>query len=381
MSISSAQPLANVRTRIRVNQVVHIRRQLPGKGQLTVAKNAEVTPADVVGKSMVTAGFSSVNLAKRLGVSRQQAIKFLQRPFGKRIYKGELLALRQGLFDKNIVISPTDGLIDEYSERTGELKLKLLPKEVSLPAGVYGIVDDVEVATNEVVIRTLVTQVYGLFGSGKERGGVLKIISHQGSLTYASAVTTQSRQHILVVGSLIYGEALRKAVTIGAQGIIAGGLNAADYQSMATSLEPFYRVGTDIGISIMATEGFGPIPIGDDIFQVIHSYNDKFVFLNGNLRQLLLPATKPDSILSLRKVSLPIAKKPAHTPEELVRAIKVGDRVRIIWPPFMGMQGTVIGIDQTATRLPSGIVSILVTVASLRRKIKVPYPNLEIISS
>src|SRR5207247_585670 len=113
------------------------------KGQIFVSKDWEVAPHDIIGKSVVSAGFSAVNLARKLSVSPQEAEKYIQRPVGSTIFKGELLAFKKGTFFKKIITAPTDGIIDSYDKTSGELRLKFLPREVPLTAGVYGIVDDV----------------------------------------------------------------------------------------------------------------------------------------------------------------------------------------------------------------------------------------------
>lgn len=369
--------LANIRFRVRPNRITHVRRALVGKGKLLVSKNEEIKPDDILGKSTLTSGFSVINLAKKLGVSPQEGLKYVQRPIGKTIFKGELLAFKKGILGKKFITAPTDGLIENYSSKTGELRIEFLPKEIPLTAGVVGIVERIDQKTGEVFIKTRVTEVYGVFGSGKERNGVLTILGGRGDLLHSSKIEDSLRQHVIVAGALIYGEALRKAAGLGVYGIISGGLNVADYSSIINTLDPRSRIGSDVGLSIFATEGFGPLPIGEDIYQILKSFHSKFVMIHGNTNRLILPDSNPDSILALRKTSLPIAKLPPIAPEVKLEGIKIGGKVRIIWPPFMGSQGLVVGIDQTVTLLESGISTYLVTVETSSRKIKVPYTNIE----
>jgi len=53
--------------------------------------------------------------------------------------------------------------------------------------------------------------------------------------------------------------------------------------------------------------------------------------------------------------------------------------VRIIGNSYLGEQGKVIALDQSLTLMLSNISSILATIETKRRKIKVPVVNLEII--
>lgn len=370
--------VAAKRVRIRPDTPIHVKRELQGKGKLSVAVGQEVAPHDILGESIVSAGFSVINLVRELGVSREEALKCLQRPLGARFYKGELIALKKGLVGKKIVTSPTDLVAESYNAETGDLHLKFLPKQIPMTAGVYGIVDSVDQLSGEVLIKTLATEVYGVLGSGYERSGLLYVIDTHG-LIHPNQITTFFSQKILMVNGLIFGESLRKVVGYGAHGVICGGLNMADYLAMVGEVSPRKRVGNDIGISIMATEGFGSLLLGEDILSVIRRYQEKFVFMNGNTCKLILPTLQVDSILSLRKISLPIIKTPQIAPTVGVGTISKGSRIRVINPPFMGLQGVVIGVDQTPTLLPSGISTYLLTVDSPGRKIKVAYPNVELI--
>ncbi len=375
----TSQLVANVRTRIQVNRVTHVKRSLIGEGKLTVRVGEEVQPQDILGQSLLSAGFSAVNIAKMLNVRPSEGGKYIQRPTGKVIYKGELLALKKEIFGKKVVVAPTDGLIETYDAKTGELRLRFLSKEIPLTAGIIGIVDNVNYVTNEVIIKTMVTEIFGILGSGRERSGVLNILGAPGDLVHPTQIQTQMHQQIILTGGLVDSSILRKAAGFGLSGIVCGGLNVVDYRSIMGSINPAKRVGTDVGISIVVTEGFGLIPVGSDIFNLMRPFGGKFVFLNGNINQVLLPTATADSILTLRKSSLPLEKVHDMVPEVELGEIKIGLKVRIIWPPFMGAQGKVISIDQTPTVLESGISTILLTLETTKQKLKIPYTNIEII--
>ncbi|MBI3486313.1 hypothetical protein HY025_05250 [Candidatus Daviesbacteria bacterium] len=371
---------ANLRPRISLSTVIRIKRSLAGEGKLTITKGQEVEPDDILGSYQLSAGFSTVNLAKELGVSKEAGGDYLKRKKGEVIYKGELLALKTSLLGKRQVVAPTDALIDEYSPTTGELLLKFVPKRLQLTAGVYGIVDEVRNSSGEVFIKTLVNEIFGICGSGKERSGILELIDGKGHLTTKNQVTRDMKGRIVLTGALIYKEALNQAIEYGIAGVISGGLNAKDYIAIAGSVNAFNRVGTDVGLTVIVTEGFGPIPIGDDIFALIQNYLGKYVFTYGNSAKLVLPVQNEDIIITLRKTILPpVARSPERQPELLVKEIKIGSKVRIIWPPFVGSQGKVIGIDKSVSTLTSGISTILLTIETPLRKLKIPFTNIELI--
>ncbi len=370
---------ANLRQRVRPNTPTHITRTLPGQGTILVKKGDEVGASDIIGNYRASAGYSSVNVAEKLGVNPKQADKYLQRKIGETIYQGELLATRKTLFGKKQVLAPTDSSIEEYNSQTGRLRLKFFEKETALASGVYGIVDAVDKMRNEIVIRTYATKIVGTFGSGKERGGILHFIDGRDNLVSKTQLDSKMDGKVLVAGALIYGDSLRRAVELGVHGIISGGLNAKDYKSMSGSINPARRIASDNTISVLAIEGFSSIPIGTDVYGQLKSNEGKFIFINGNSAYLLLPTSSSSSIISLRKLVLPVSRMPESIPEIITQELVVGKKIRLIWPPFMGMQGTIVAIDKTVTVLESGISTYLLTIDTPSRKMKVPFPNVELL--
>ena len=83
--------------RVEKDVVKRVIRKLKGKGQLNINVGQEVTPADIIGTSTVSAGFRTLNLAGSLGVAGPEAGKYLTRKIGQRIYQGELLAFKKNL--------------------------------------------------------------------------------------------------------------------------------------------------------------------------------------------------------------------------------------------------------------------------------------------
>ncbi len=279
----------NYRPRVVADRCVRVTRKIKGTGTLTVAKNQEVSPHDILGSSLIQPGFTVINIAKELHSSPADALKVLQKTAGVPIYKGELLAKKKGLFKSYSVLSPTDCMIEKINPATGELTLKMLPKQLPLLSGVFGIVDDVNTLTGEVYIKTMATQIVGLFGSGRERGGFLRVIGNKSALLDASQINLNFKGDIVVGGGLIFGMALKKAMECQLDGLISGGVNMDDYLSIAGSLYESHKSHSDIGLSLLATEGFGPMGIGEDIYQALKKHEGKFVFIDGFNSHLTLP--------------------------------------------------------------------------------------------
>lgn len=376
---------APMRIRVEKNSIVRIRRILKGKGTINVSKGREVAPSDIIGISQVSSGFRTIKLAQALEVSGDQAARYLKRPLGQRIYKGELLAQKVQLFGgKKIVISPTDAVLDFLNPHTGELRLTFFPKKHELPAGVYGIVDGIDSDRGIVIIRTQASIVYGMFGSGGVRDGILQTVGKRDELIGKPKVSPDYEGQILLGGSLVFRNAIASAISSGISGIITGGINAGDYKGMAGGRLTFpQKLHSDVGISVIVCEGFGPVPIGEDIYDALTSYNGRFVSINGNAGIIYLPSYDESCIVKVRMVELkPFPDNPQdfeNNDVSKVSELRLGLKVRITGNSFAGNIGKISSLDATETVLPSGIQTFMATVETKRRKIQVPVANLEVI--
>lgn len=372
----------NLRTRVLENVVTFIKRKpLYHRGRLLVRPGLEVVPEDVLGEGQSPLGFRSIHLASELEVSPKKALKYLKRPLGKAIYKGELLAVRSelwGLSKKNL-FSPVDGVIVFYDREKGILKIKLQPKMVKMVSGVHGIIERVDEDTNEVIIKTLVSLVYGVAGCGKERGGMLKVLGSSGLVISPRQILEEMKGEILVGGGAILPDALKKAVRIGVTGIISGGVSAADYRSAAGGYVVPTNTIIDIGLTMLVTEGFGSIEIGPDIFSVLKEHDGRFAIMDGSNKCLILPTYDQNAMIDIRKAQLPKNSDSISVEQVKPVELKAGIRVRVIVSPYFGTQGVVDSIDRVSTKLPSGIKTLMVTVRTSSRKLRVPYQNLEAI--
>lgn len=375
-----------VRLRIEKDVVTQVTRSLKGQGSLNVKVGQQVAPDELIGSATVASGFRILNLSALLSVPPEQVEKYLMRKLNQRIYKGELLAFKKGwLFSgEKIVISPTDGILDFLNTKTGELKIAFLPKRADLPAGVFGFVEDVNPAKGQVIIRTLVTKIHGMFGSGRARDGTLYIFSKKNSLVSRGEIQTKYDGQILVGGSLFFKDAISASISLGISGIIMGGINAEDYKSMAGGRLVFpKKLDNDIGIGVVVCEGFGSIPIGDDIFSVLSEYEGKFVFIDGNKALISLPSFSSSSLTKIKNTKLPPLQKyesgefAGYSME--TQELKIGSKVRIVGNSYLGEQGKILSIDNTPTLLASGAKGYLVMIETSRRKLRIPVANLEII--
>ncbi len=371
------------RVRVLENVVIHVKRSVPvSGGKILVHIGDEVSPWDILGEGQSTTGFRVFHLAQELKVSPKDVIKFLKRQVGHNIYSGELLAEKPGTwgFGKKTILAPVDGIVDFYDEHNGDLRLKLLPRLLKTASGVFGIVDKVDVTRGEVTLRTMASVVYGIFGSGKEREGVIKVLGNPGELVGTRHLTADFTGKIMVGGGLIMKEALEKARAIGVAGIISGGVNAEDYKATAGGeWFPVRKRWSDIGLTLIITEGYGAVPVGEDIFTILKRFDGKYALVDGNQAKIILPSFSENCMIDIRKVKLPMGTEVEPSSLQKTTELNIGLAVRIVSPTFLGVQGVVEAVDNTPTKLPSGINTFLVTVETKNQKLRVPFENLEVI--
>lgn len=374
---------AHSRLRFYKNIITRVKRY-PSyhRGRLLVSVGDEVSPSDILGEGQSPLGFRTIYLSQELGVSPKEAVSCLKRSLGQTIYRGELLAAKKeilGLHERKI-LSPVDGVVVFYNQERGVLKIKLLPKQVKTVSGVYGVVEKVDEAIHEVTIKASVSVIYGVLGWGKERGGILKVLSSAEAPITPRRISENMSGQIVAGGSLIFSETLKKAVMLGVAGVICGGIDAGDYKAISGHYVNVLGTNdTDIGLTVVATEGFGLAPMSSELFAVLEEYNGKFVILGGGFGGMILPTDDPDSMIDIRK-----ARVPQDLPWELETnrkesELREGVSVRVISSPFFANSGVVEGIDRTSTKLSSGAETVMVTMRNSMRKIRVPYQNLEIV--
>ena len=372
------------RVRVEKNVVVRIYRAFTGKGLISVSKNQEVVPTDILGTVNISSGFRTLNLAQLLSVPPKDTQKYMKKTLGERVYKDELIAYKEeGLFKgKSVVLSPTDGLLDFFNPQTGEIRMSFTPKKKDLTAGVYGIVEGVDKERGQLIIRIQASLIHGMFGSGRVSDGILHVLGKRDELTGPGFIPPANNGQILVGGSLVFKEALSACISVGIKGFITGGINAADYKGMAGGHLIFpKKLENDIGISIIVCEGFGSAPIGEDIFNTLAGYNSRFVSVDGNTGTIVLPSFESKSMDLVRRTKLPPQENVSNLYEkesEIVQ-LSLGQKVRIVGNSFMGEQGKVVAVDATETKLASGVKAKIATIETSRRKIPVPVANLEII--
>lgn len=340
-----------VRIPFQAKTTVKIERSLPGAGKILVKPGDEVTPEEVLGEAEVSGGFRKINLGQILGI--RDLGKSLIKKTGEVIYKGEPLARVKKMLGlrSSVYLSPVDGVIEEVAD--GEVTIRFVPGEFKLLAGFGGVVESVEEGKS-VTITSSVTRIRGVVGVGRERFGTIKVVGKAGEFLLPQHLDSSSVGKIVVGGAIVTADTIEKALAIGVKGLVTGGINF--HETMGWS------EGSDIGLSIVALEGYGFHPLSSLVFDEVAKYDGQYGSISGERAEVLIAG------------SAVVKEKPVPP----WREVQVGDLVRVVAGSDLGAYGEVAKLPREKSVLPSGIASELVTIKVGSEELQAPWQNLEV---
>jgi uncharacterized membrane protein YvlD (DUF360 family) len=322
----------------RVTPLTTIRRErlLPARGQVLVQPGELVGPADVVARCQLPGEIRVIDVSRALGVRRELAARYIRKAEGNAVQAGEILAAPGGLLGRlrRACRAPADGQV--MTVRSGLVLIEEAATTFELVAHLKGQVANV-MPNLGVVISTVGSLIQGVWGSGGEAEGILKVLvdSPQKPLR-AHAIDVSCHGTVVVGGRILDEKALEQAVEAKVRGVIAGSVNA-DLRPLLQSL-PF---------PVMITEGFGSLPISQPIFSLLHSNMGREVMLSADV-ETRWGARRPELVIPLR------AEQTMPKEEAGPLALQVGMQVRVLRAPYMGALGTVADLPQLPQTVESG---------------------------
>ena len=222
---------------------------------------------------------------------------YMIKKIGEETTRDEIIAIRpKFLFfrKERVCRSPANGVIrDIFKGRVCIQEIRQLEMRAYIPGTIVE-----KLADEGVVIETTAMLIQGVFGVGGETNGELMVmVDSSNDILTEKDISPNCEGKVLLGGSLVTLEALRKAVATGVKGIIVGGIeqkNLVDFLG--------YEIGIpttgneDIGITLILTEGFGRIPMTDKTFRLLQSFSGKQACING-ATQIRLKVIRPEIII------------------------------------------------------------------------------------
>ncbi len=367
---------------LRVTDLAAVRKEriLPLKGQVLVKAGDRVTAEQVVARTELPGNVHSVNVANILSVLPDEVAGKMVKRDGEPVERDEVIARNATLFGlfKSVAKSPIKGLVESVSYVTGQVLLREPPIPVEVEAYVDG--DVVEVRPDEgVVVETHASLVQGIFGIGGETYGALEMVaaSPEDELDAASLSAAHAGK-IVVGGSRVTPEALRRAVELKVRGVVAGGIDDATIKGFLGYDIGVAITGTeDKGVTLVVTEGFGRIPMAEATFELLKARAGMKASING-ATQIRAGVIRPEVV-----VPLP-GQRASGGPAAAVVAggLAPGTRVRIIREPHFGRLGRVSELPAPLQKLATeAMVRVLVVELEGGGRHVLPRANVEIIES
>jgi len=364
--------------RVAPETVVRRERRLPLKGDVCVARGAEVGPGTVVARCELPGNVQTVNLAAKLGVDPAAVGSTLLKPVGAAIARDEPIAEAKAMFGlvKNRVASPADGTLESVSSVTGQLLVRERPIPVEVNAYVQGHVAEV-LPGEGAVVESRAALVQGIFGVGGETHGTLAIAtSGPGETLGPSHLKPEHRGAVLVGGDHVSHATVLKARELGVRALVVGGFDDRDLRELlGRDLGVAITGQEDLGLTLVLTEGFGRIGMAARTWELLCAHAGRVASVSG-ATQIRAGVLRPEILVPLQ------AHAGAHASEAEGGTLEVGSFVRVIRQPWFGRIGRVVELPAELSALDTEArVRVLVVefIAGGERAV-VPRANVELIA-
>ena len=357
--------------------LLRFERRLPLAGLVEVKVGERVRFDQVVARTDLPGRVEMVNLANKLGVDPAELATLMLKKEGAPIERGEILAYSKGFFGffKSPYASPIKGSIESVSKTTGQVILRSPPRPIHIQAYVDGVVEEVE-KDQGVTIKTFGSLIQGIFGLGGETSGELLILADSpGKIVGPEEITKEHSGKALVIGKIATAAVVRRAAEMGVSAVIAGGIDDADVRDLlGYDLGVAITGNEKLGVTLVVTEGFGPLPIADKTYDLMQKRAGKRASISG-ATQIRAGVIRPEIIVTDLEGDW---EKQATVAPDLELAL--GVPVRLIREPHFGHLGKVVGLPVNPVVIPSGAKVRVAEIELLDGlKITLPRANLELI--
>ncbi len=352
-------------------------RRLPLEGEVLVNEGDQVYWDKVVARTDLPGRVDMVNVANKLGLEPTSVPNFLFKKVGDSIEKGEPLAQNDGFFGffRSTLRAPMSGTVESVSEITGQVILRAPPRLVEIQAYCDGVIEKV-LANQGVVVKTYGTFIQGIFGIGGETSGHLVMVADSPDQPLSpEQIEYTHKGKIVVAGSLVTVAGLEKAVKVGVRGVIAGGIHDQDLRDFLG-----YDLGVAItgserkGLTLVITEGFGPITMARRTFDLLSSKAGKRASLSG-ATQIRAGVMRPEVIIPELEGDWQESEA-----KQLDLELAVGAPVRVIREPNFGRLAKVTALPVEPEIIPSEAKVRVATVEfDNGESMTLPRANLELI--
>jgi hypothetical protein len=327
------------------------RRILPLKGDVLVKVGNKVKPDTVVARTLLPGNVEPINVANILGIPPEDIMDCMTKKEGEEVKQGEVIAKSRsffGLFSSEAK-TRTDGSVESISSVTGQVLIRGNPIPVEIKAYLEGEV--VELFEKEgVAVSTWGSFIQGIFGIGGETHGEIKVVTKDNTeILTDKLIDKNCRDKVVVGGSLVTADAIKKAISLGAKGIVVGGFSDKDLRDfLGYDLGVAITGSEELGITLVITEGFGQINMAEKTFHLLKSKEGQMACING-ATQIRAGVIRPEVVIPVQE---DVHKKEKREELENV-GLTVGYPIRVIRDPHFGRLAKVSALPPALQKLES----------------------------
>lgn len=341
------------------NTILRKTRILPLRGEVLVKKDDYIDHDTVVARAFAPGDPEIINAAAKLGVAKISLPLYMKKKIGDKVKDGEIIAQNIIFFGliKRRIYAPFNGTIEYISDISGRVIIRGDPIPVEVTAYIPGQVIEV-IPDQGVTVQTAASFIQGIFGIGGESYGELHMaVESKDEPLTPDVIYPEHKRKILVGGSYVTADAMKKAADLGVVGIVVGGIGSLDLKEFLG-----YEIGVaitgeeDCGITVIATESFGEMPMADHTFNMFKELEGKTASITG-ATQIRAGVIRPEII-----VPAPKSATSSGSEAELDVGMMPGTRIRAIRAPYFGKLGYVrslpAGLQKLETESMARVVEV-----------------------
>lgn len=362
--------------KVKLATTVSKMRRLPVPGEVHVKVGDKVNYDTIVARTQIKGNPDFVRVAMLLDVVPEELPEYLNKNVGDQVRKDEAIASYNKLFGlvKKSVLSPVNGTIESISGATGQVIIRGLSVPVEVNAYISGKV--VEVLPRQgAIIETNAALIQGIFGVGGETHGKIRIAvnSPDEELTVGH-IRQEDKGAVLIGGSLVTLDVLRKSTEVGVSCVVAGGVRDGDLTIFSGEEIGVAITGhEEVGLTLIITEGFGKMKMSQHTFNLLKRFEGYMASVNG-ATQIRAGVLRPEIIIPHE------GRFNQTLGDELAAGIVLGTPVRIIRQPYFGALGRVVSLPVELQQVETkSYVRVLEVELEDGGVVTVPRANVEII--
>lgn len=377
---SENQNLAHAYTPgLKIKKIENVKKErvLPIEGDVIVNVGDEVNFNQIIARTELPGDAEIINVTEMLDLDPGDIFDRVSKKAGEEFYEGELLAKNVAFWGlvKKYVYASFSGKIESISGLTGQIIARKNNIPLEVDAYIKGQVREI-IPNKGAIIETEAAFIQGIFGFGGENHGEISVVvnSPNESLT-DDLIKLEHKGKIVVGGSNITSKSYHKALDIGVKGIVVGGFDVEDLiDILGEDIGVAITGEENIDITVIATEGFGSLPMSDRTFNLLKSLEGKMAAING-ATQIRAGVLRPEIIIPYDNIST------SKEEEKIITdGMTQGSLIRLIRSPYFGEIAKVVNLPVNLMRVESGSkVRVIEVQLEDGSNVIVPRANVEII--